>query len=303
MKSIGYNLCLKKRPELLCRKAFQSELQGCCPRELVRLSLDIVRRCEGLPLALVAISGLLSTEEKIPLEWQKLHNSLSSELESNPHLTSITKILSLSYHDLPYYLKSCFLYFGIFPEDYSITDSRLFQLWIAEGYIKGKKGKTLEEVAEENLIELIHRNLVQVSLGENDYKADDLSFIGKSRCLSIHGGRENVLETIEYSQDLQTLTLVEANHQEVGLIKELGKLRQLRMLGISNMTAGNGRALCASIKNMDHLKLLLVSSISEDEILDLQSLSSQPQYLEQLIIRGQLEKVNGRSTEMQPGFA
>ena len=100
-------------------------------------------------------------------------------------------------------------------------------------------------------------------------------------------------------KDLQTLTLVEANHQEVGLIKELGKLRQLRMLGISNMTAGNGRALCASIKNMDHLKLLLVSSISEDEILDLQSLSSQPQYLEQLIIRGQLEKFPNWIPELQ----
>uniref|UniRef100_A0A2N9FJ26 Disease resistance protein RPM1-like n=1 Tax=Fagus sylvatica TaxID=28930 RepID=A0A2N9FJ26_FAGSY len=372
-------LSQEKAWELFSRKAFHSELQGCCPRELVRLSLDIVRRCEGLPLALVAIGGLLSTKEKIPLEWQKLHNSLSSELESNPHLTSITKILTLSYHDLPYYLKSCFLYFSIFPEDYSITDSRLFRLWIAEGYIKGKKGKTLEEVGEENLIELIHRNLVQVSLGENDYEvckkyrihdllheiilskagelnfcqileADDLSFIGKSRCLSIHGGRENVLETIEYSQarsiflfnineltrsfmvklfkklrllkvldfqdapiaclpeevgnlfhlkylslrntkvkllpksvgrlqNLQTLnildtptqTLVEANHQEVGLIKEAGKVEAIEDVG----------------------------SISEDEILDLQSLSSPPQYLEQLIIRGQLEKFPNWIPELQ----
>lgn len=52
-------LSQEKAWELFCRKAFQSELQGCCPRELVRLSLDIVRRCEGLPLALVAIGGLL----------------------------------------------------------------------------------------------------------------------------------------------------------------------------------------------------------------------------------------------------
>jgi len=94
----------------------------------VRLSLDIVRKCEGLPLAIVAIGGLLSMKEKVPSEWQKLYDGLSSELESNPHLTSITKILSLSYHNLPYYLKSCFLYFGLFLEDHSITDSRLFRL-------------------------------------------------------------------------------------------------------------------------------------------------------------------------------
>jgi len=37
--------------ELFCRKAFQTEFQGGCPRELVRLSMDIVKKCEGLPVA------------------------------------------------------------------------------------------------------------------------------------------------------------------------------------------------------------------------------------------------------------
>jgi disease resistance protein RPM1 len=76
--------------------------------------MDIVKKCEGLPLAIVAIGGLLSTKEKVPLEWQKLLDGLSYELECNPHLTSVTKILTLSYYDLPYYLKSYFLYFGFF---------------------------------------------------------------------------------------------------------------------------------------------------------------------------------------------
>jgi disease resistance protein RPM1 len=87
-------LSQEKAWELFCRKAFQSEFQRSCPRELVRLSLDIVRKCEGLPLAIVAIGGLLSMKEKFPSEWQKMYDGLSSELESNPHLTSITKILS-----------------------------------------------------------------------------------------------------------------------------------------------------------------------------------------------------------------
>ncbi|CAN6698080.1 unnamed protein product [Malus baccata var. baccata] len=157
--------------ELFCKKAFQFELEGNCPPHLEELSLNIVKKCEGLPMAIVSIGGLLSTQVKGLYEWQRLYNSLSSELESNPHLKSLTRILYLSYHHLPYYLKSCVLYFGIFPEDYSVSCIRLIRLWIAEGFVKLKKGKTLEEVGEEYLTELIHRNLVQVSKVYIDGKA------------------------------------------------------------------------------------------------------------------------------------
>ncbi|KAM1054463.1 hypothetical protein ACFX2I_001808 [Malus domestica] len=170
--------------ELFCRKAFQFELEGKCPEELEELSLNFVKRCEGLPLAIVSIGGLLSTKVKVVSEWQKLYNSLSSELESNPHLTSLTRILSLSYHHLPYYLKSCVLYFGIFPEDHSVSCIRLVRLWIAEGFVKPKRGKTLEEVGEEYLIELIHRSLVQVS---------EVYIHGKARGCRVHDLLHDVL--------------------------------------------------------------------------------------------------------------
>nr|XP_028954030.1 disease resistance protein RPM1-like [Malus domestica] len=170
--------------KLFCRKAFQFELEGKCPEELEELSLNIVKRCEGLPLAIVSVGGLLSTKAKVVSEWQKLYNSLSSELESNPHLTSLTRILSLSYHHLPYYLKSCVLYFGIFPEDYSVSCIRLVRLWIAEGFVKPKMGKTLEEVGEEYLMELIHRSLVQVS---------EVYIDGKARGCRVHDLLHDVL--------------------------------------------------------------------------------------------------------------
>ncbi|KAH7857709.1 hypothetical protein Vadar_015627 [Vaccinium darrowii] len=149
--------------KLFCMKAFQRDFGGCCPAELEKISHAIVRKCEGLPLAIVTIGALLSTKSKVVSEWKRFYLSIGSELERNPHLTNITKIVLLSYHDLPYYLKPCFLYFGIIPEDYKITRGRLIRLWIAEGFIEGQKGKTLEEVAEEHLTELVHRNLVQVS--------------------------------------------------------------------------------------------------------------------------------------------
>ncbi|OIW13157.1 hypothetical protein TanjilG_07763 [Lupinus angustifolius] len=149
--------------ELFCKKTFRFSSNGNCPLELQNTSHEIVKKCEGLPLAIVAIGGLLSTKDKTVLEWKKLCQNLSSELQRNPHLASLTRILALSYDDLPDYLKSCILYFGIYPEDSSIRCTRIIRQWIAEGFVIHEENKTLEEVAKEYLTELVHRSLVHVS--------------------------------------------------------------------------------------------------------------------------------------------
>ncbi|KAG5090934.1 hypothetical protein JHK82_049712 [Glycine max] len=54
--------------KLFCKKAFQYSSNGDCPEELKDISLEIVRKCKGLPLAIVAIGGLLSQkDESAPL--------------------------------------------------------------------------------------------------------------------------------------------------------------------------------------------------------------------------------------------
>ncbi|BFG41908.1 hypothetical protein CerSpe_281820 [Prunus speciosa] len=189
-------LSTDKAWELFCKKTFRVS-EGYCPPELKKFATTIVSRCGGLPLAIVAISGLLQTKGEDVSQWRKLLDSLSSELESNPHLTNIIKILSFSYYDLPYQLRPCFLYFGTYPENRTIKCSRLIRQWIAEGFINEQKGKTLEDVAEEYLTELIQRSLVQVSL------VDDFS--GKLRQCKVHDvTREAVIllrtEDLRFSQ-------------------------------------------------------------------------------------------------------
>ncbi|KAK4852726.1 hypothetical protein QYF36_026539 [Acer negundo] len=152
----------KKAWNLFCRKAFPSN-GGCCPRELEEWSQKIVKKCEGLPLAIAAVGSLLSNKRRIPNMWKKLHDSLGSEIDSDSSLAIISRILLPSYKDLSINLKNCFLYFSIFPEDYSIARERLIRLWIAEGFIEERGGKTPEDVAEDYLNELIGRNLVEVS--------------------------------------------------------------------------------------------------------------------------------------------
>nr|KYP37838.1 Disease resistance protein RPM1 [Cajanus cajan] len=152
----------EKSLELFYKKAFQYDFDGCCPKELVDISVKIVRKCKGLPLAIVAIGGVLSRKEKSATEWNLFSQNLSLELERNSKLTSITKILGLSYDDLSYNLRSCLLYFGMYPQDFEVKFDRLIRQWIAEGFVKLEREKSLEDVAQQYLTELILRSLVQV---------------------------------------------------------------------------------------------------------------------------------------------
>ena len=149
--------------KLFCRKAFGPSSGGCCPSELKELSQDILAKCGGLPLAIVAVGGLLSTKNRIVSEWKKLFDRLGSMLGSDPHLKDCNRVLSEGYYDLPHHLKSCLLYFGLFPESCKINRGRLIRLWIAEGLVQYSKRFTSEQVAAEYLDELIDRSLVQVS--------------------------------------------------------------------------------------------------------------------------------------------
>jgi len=158
--------------ELFCNKTFRGE----CPEHLEKMSKDIVQKCGGLPLAIVIIGRLLSTKAKLKSEWKKVSQNLM-ELDGNVHFTRLTMILSRSYDDLPCHLKLCMLYFGIYPEHYTINCKRLTRQWIAEGFVMCDEGKTLEEVAEEYLKELIYTSLVQVS---------SVGFDGKVKSCRVH---------------------------------------------------------------------------------------------------------------------
>jgi disease resistance protein RPM1 len=113
------------------------------------------------------------------------------------------KILSLSYDDLPHHLKSCMLYFGIYPEDYTINRKRITRQWIAEGFVENEETRPLEEVAEEYLGELIQRSLVDVST---------LGFDGKVKSCHVHDVLRQVM--ITKMKDLSFCQLIYKKHEQ-----------------------------------------------------------------------------------------
>nr|XP_027081479.1 disease resistance protein RPM1-like [Coffea arabica] len=146
---------------LFCNKIFNG---GTCPGHLMDVAKGILEKCEGLPLAIIAISGLLASKDVNRMdEWEMVRRSLGGELEGTGKLDRVKKILSLSYSDLPWHLKICLLYTSIYPEDYEIECSDLINLWIAERFVEWREGMSIEDVAWGWLSELVNRSLIQVT--------------------------------------------------------------------------------------------------------------------------------------------
>ncbi|KAL9170425.1 hypothetical protein ABFS82_04G144800 [Erythranthe guttata] len=174
------SLCLElnlldadKSWKLFCESAFG---QAGCPPELEDIGMEIVKKCKGLPLSIIVIGGLLRKSRGTQEYWKSIAKDLSSILNSGEE-DDCLNLLSLSYTYLPAYLKPCFLYMAIFPEDSAIHVSKLTKIWVAEGFIKPSIDQSLEEIARGYVNDLIDRNLIlKHVLGSN----------GKIRLCKIH---------------------------------------------------------------------------------------------------------------------
>ncbi|XP_024026275.1 putative disease resistance protein At1g50180 [Morus notabilis] len=138
--------------------------------EMKKLGEEMLKHCDGLPLAIIVLCGLLSTKCTIE-EWDKLRENVKEyinkgklvHVEQEYH--SVSSILSLSYDVLPYHLKPCFLHLTHSPEDQEIKVDQLCYTWIAEGFISSDQqtqSSMDEDVAYNYLTELLDRNMIQV---------------------------------------------------------------------------------------------------------------------------------------------
>ncbi|XP_051115712.1 putative late blight resistance protein homolog R1A-10 [Andrographis paniculata] len=119
----------------------------------------IVRSFKGLPLEITVIGGRLVDTDMRKESWEPIAENVSSfgNASESEHCS---KILLLSYNNLPLYLKPCFLYMRVFCEDAEIDVYKLVRLWVDEGFIKASETESLEEVAKGYLEDLVDRNLI-----------------------------------------------------------------------------------------------------------------------------------------------
>ncbi|TVU43788.1 hypothetical protein EJB05_10282 [Eragrostis curvula] len=147
------------------RKLFFDRIFGSeddCPPDFIEVSSNILKKCGGLPLAIITMAGMLAshpTESKG--RWEYIQNSLASEFATNPTYEDMMHIIDLSYKNLPHHLKACFLYLGTYPEDHKIERVELVRRWVAEGFVSSSHGQSAWDVADSYFCELVNRSMIQ----------------------------------------------------------------------------------------------------------------------------------------------
>ncbi|KAI9116494.1 hypothetical protein K1719_012661 [Acacia pycnantha] len=198
--------------ELLCRVAFKGGKEP-DDQELVGIGKDIVRKCAGVPLAIITIGSVLFRKGLEVSEWSYIKDQELANIGHDDNKNNkILSILKLSYDHLPSHLKNCFAFCSLFPKDYTIERKVLIQMWIAEGFIQPLgTNRVLEDVGKEYFMQLLSRCLFQDvtrdSLGEivqckmHDLIHDLALSITKNECYIVKSERieeENIGDGIRH---------------------------------------------------------------------------------------------------------
>ncbi|PIN19890.1 Apoptotic ATPase [Handroanthus impetiginosus] len=156
---------------------------------------QIVKKCGGVPLAIVVIVGMLRERGMSEFSWHGVLHSIGENANDE-----YSQILGLSYKDLPTFLKPCFLYFGNFPEDYEFSASRVIRLWMAEKFIPRVGGDwEPEDVGADYMSKLEARNLIQVVKRGHDGRVKKFSIHDLLHSLCVNIGKEiDFLNTIDH---------------------------------------------------------------------------------------------------------
>ncbi|XP_065022046.1 disease resistance protein RPM1-like isoform X2 [Musa acuminata AAA Group] len=211
---------------LFCKKALWTDPNKSCPRDLELWARRIVAKCDGLPLAILTLGSLMSSQDRSSLTWKHFYLGISSQLSNNEMLVTMSRSLMLGYDDLPYHLKQCYLYCGnVFPESRIIKKNWLLRLWVAEGLVEDKRGMTSEEVAEGYFDELILRSMLQVARKDESGKVKACRMHILMREVSLCVSKADKLCAVFHEEGV---TEDEAKARRISVQKSIEKLPAVR---------------------------------------------------------------------------
>ncbi|PAN42655.1 hypothetical protein PAHAL_8G164000 [Panicum hallii] len=232
---------LKPLSHIDSKKLFYKRIFGdkdSCHPELKEISEKILRKCYGVPLAIITIASLLANKPKNINQWNSVHSSIGSGTEKFPGMKNMRQILSISYYDLPSHLKPCLLYLSVYPEDHTILRDQLIRRWIAEGFIRGNDVETSNNLGHHYFNELINRSMIQPE------HVDGRGMVGACR---VH---DMVLDLIISLSIKENFAITSHHHQHTHLPKTI------RRFSLNSSDEENARGEVAL--SLSHVRSLIV---------------------------------------------
>lgn len=264
---------------LLRTRAFLDESTG----NMQDIGRRIVQKCNGLPMAIRRIGCHLREVDLKEDDWERIYSSDFCGLSSR-----IRNAINMSYLELPYYLKRCFLYCSLYPEGSVIDRQCITQQWIAEGFIVTQQNTAVEEEATKCYEELLGRGLL---LPENQtygaerskmphlfrsfalLQSQDEYFIGNPqdigdalrpcRLAITAGGAEAIRNGIRKLKSLRTIILCGSPLNDTILGDIFQKCTHLRVLDLGDTQI---ECVARSLGSMMHLRYLSFANTQVREI-------------------------------------
>nr|XP_045086216.1 disease resistance protein RGA2-like [Aegilops tauschii subsp. strangulata] len=298
------------------------------------IGLQIVAKCDGLPLTIKVMGGLLCQKDNKRRDWEMVLDDSIWSVSGMPE--ELNHAVYLSYEDLPSSIKQCFLCYSLLPKAALFRRDNIIGMWIGEGFLHGTSDD-LEELGSKYYKELILRNLIEPDAYYVDQRVCNMhdvvrsfaQYVSRDEALVAHSEETDVVTKLHVHEFLQisvenkasesdgldwsslqaqkTLrTLISVGHLNMKPSVSLGNFPCLRTLCIESADV----ALIRSVHKLKHLRYLslentdissLPDSIGKMKFLQYINLARCKQFVklpDSIVKLGQLRYLNFNNTSI-----
>uniref|UniRef100_A0A8R7VE64 NB-ARC domain-containing protein n=2 Tax=Triticum urartu TaxID=4572 RepID=A0A8R7VE64_TRIUA len=252
-----------------------------CQEDLDDLATNIAKKLKGSPLAAITVGRLLSQDFSRG-HWMGVLENNGWQKQKNDD--DIMPSLRISYDYLPFYLKKCFSYFSLFPEDFEFNNLDMTYFWIALGIIE-KDENYIEELVENGFLvkvvdddeqpyyvmhDLLHELSLSVSSQEclnicrSNFRVDDIPQTVRHISFTMEDGfdggvREEMIK-LRSKIDIRNLRalLIFRYYEETidGFLKDIFK--EIEGLRVLYIVAKSQKSLPLNFSKLIHLRYLKI---------------------------------------------
>ncbi|KAI4979043.1 hypothetical protein ZWY2020_015796 [Hordeum vulgare] len=272
------------------------------------IGVQILAKCDGLPLAVKVMGGLLCQKDKNRREWEMVLDDSIWSISGMPE--ELNHAVYLSYEDLPSCAKQCFLHYSLLPKTAIFVKDEITSMWISEGFLHGTSDN-LEKLGSNYYKELILRNLIEPNTMYVDQRVCNMhdvvrsfaQFVARDEALAAHSGETNIVSKLSAHKYLQFSLegkLSESDGLDWSSLHAQKTLRALISVGYLNIKPGDslvhfpclrtlhiafshGVALLESLHELKHLRYL---SLENTDISILPDSIGQMKFLQHISLRG-----------------